>query len=288
MSTFSQLPIVQSIHHLNAQGIPLPVPTDQDIASMSHPACPSLYQFFQFQDPILSEYLYFLDLHQLDQWAIMASLLNSSTAIPEALSHPHIQRHLMLYLNKYEVVQRFTDFDLQAWIDHDPTRTSQFKTGNYGSVILAEPDQVWVRQDRKISRYEFKLYVSSNFSITLLKKLATYLSSAEHDRITENFEDDKVETLKKLFQIFPPETIKERKIRIKTIQLIIDNGSRKLNDDVPNLQPKIDYLRSLDFVPLVRYSTFEYEGSHYIESHDEVDVTSQADIEKAIKDFLSS
>lgn len=286
MSSFDDLPIVQSIQVLQAKGIPIPLPTDQEIVEMSHPLCPGLYQFFQLKDPIFSEYLYFLDLHNLDQWKTMASILNSSTITPEALTHLHIQDHLMVYLDKYDVVKTFTNFDLQVWIDYDLSRVKLFDNDD----LIIEGDQIWTGD--KIMSFDVLLKVKVR-SPKVIKKIYEYLYHTHKPYIWTRLPYLDVEMLKALFEIVDPETIPNRKVVIQRVELDEDDDDESKSvdtDTIRDVQPEIEYLRKLKLVPFVcfNYHVHEEFGRHSESWDNEVEVTSNAQVQQIIDEFLQS
>lgn len=107
----------------------------------------------------------------------------------------------------------------------------------------------------------------------------------------ENFDDYTVEALEKVFQLVPPEFILDRRVQIATI-VIIKPDSRSCEtiyilDDIPDLQPQIDFLRNRGLIPIVCVSKECYYGSR-IDSTSEyyIVATSQSQLEEDIKNSL--
>lgn len=189
------LPILTNLQALNDRGIPFPVPSEAEMFALADPGCRPIFQFLNVDDPMFSEYLYFMDLQGLNTWSLVGELINKSRKMPEALSHRSIQQKVMIYLNNYDLVKTWPDFDLQQWIDHNPKRRIRrfdrlfLRKNEEGEVVagrddnqhwnysrselIIEGDQVWVEFELYPEHFSYLLNHYS--SPVVLKKAWAYV-----------------------------------------------------------------------------------------------------------------
>lgn len=237
------LPIITELQALNDKGIPFPVPSETEIFGMAYPGCQSIFQFYQAQDPMFSEYLYFMDLHGLKDWRQVAEIINTNDQIPEALSHRSIQKKVMIYLENYDLIKTWPDFDFQAWIDHNPyqrvpkfERLKLMKRGDLTHTeLIINGDHLWV-EDSHLDCACFYYLICHYPSPILLKKAWTYVEDENKNEILLPALDyTKLERVKLMFEIVnpPPQDI-----------WITSQPDH-------NYQPVVDFLQARGYSPLL-------------------------------------
>lgn len=271
-------PIITTTQDLNQKGIPMTVPTEAEVLSLSHPGCQFIHQFMMGEDPILSEYLYFLDFHNLDKWSELGAMINRVKIWPEALSQPQIQEKLMIYLEDYDRIKMWPSFSLQKWIDHDLGRTTKFNSivikRDYTDdlKIIIEGDQVWLSSNY-LDWEVFQPLLSRQFSLAVFQHLY---------RFTENIEKElrwclsfvSLEQVKIILTLLSPD---DRRVPVymshpssEGWQIDVDDSYDYLETrfvtpiNVPRWpttryhQPIIDYLIAHQFVPV---AVFRFDDS---------------------------